>query len=403
MILEILGAVVIGIFCGVVTGLIPGLHVNLVAVGLLSVSGYLLLWFSPFALVVFIIAMAVTHTFLDALPAIFLGAPDADQVLNVLPGHRLLMNGQGYEAVKLTVVGSFLCILITVISIPVLIPISVGIFSLVNPVMGWILLGVSIFMILQERGVEKRVWALAIYLSAGILGVITFTMPGLKHSLVAMLSGLFGVSTLIVSLYNNVAIPPQEIGEKIVLSKRELSKIIFVGTLAGGITGLFPGIGAAQAGIIGAQLVGKMKDYAFLVLNGGINTVNFMFSIVTLYSLEKARNGAVIVILELMDSISLSELWLFLFVALLVGSICVFITLGIARVFSRLINLVDYKKLCFSIIVFVSGFVFVLSGWKGMLIMIVSTALGILPPYVNVRRNHAMGCLLMPVTMFFLF
>jgi len=292
--------------------------------------------------------------------------------------------------------------LVTVVSIPVLIPISIGIYSLVNPVMGWILLFVSVFMILQERGIERRIWALAIYLIAGILGVITFTMPGLKHSLVALLSGLFGISTLIVSLYDNVNVPKQEVTEKIVLSRKELAKIIFVGTIAGGITGLFPGIGAAQAGIMGGQLVGKIKDYSYLVLNGGINTVNFMFSIVTLYSLEKARNGAVLVIMEIMDTISYYQLWLFLFVAVLVSGICVFLTLYIARWFSHLINYVNYKILCFSIIVFVSGFVFVLSGWKGFLIMTVSTALGILPPYVNVRRNHCMGCLLLPVTLFFL-
>jgi len=53
----------------------------------------LMTYFDPVVLVVFIIAMSVTHTFLDALPAIFLGAPDADQVLNVLPGHRLLLQG----------------------------------------------------------------------------------------------------------------------------------------------------------------------------------------------------------------------------------------------------------------------------------------------------------------------
>ncbi|MBI2136275.1 hypothetical protein HYU06_04330, partial [Candidatus Woesearchaeota archaeon] len=44
----------------------------------------------------------------------------------------------------------------------------------------------------------------------------------------------------------------------------------------------------------------------------------------------------------------------------------------------------------------------VFSGWKGLLIMIISAALGIIPVSVNVGRNHAMGCLLLPVTLFFL-
>jgi putative membrane protein len=37
-----------------------------------------------------------------------LGAPDESKALNVLPGHRMLMEGKGFEAVKLNVIGSLL-------------------------------------------------------------------------------------------------------------------------------------------------------------------------------------------------------------------------------------------------------------------------------------------------------
>jgi len=78
---------------------------NLVSVLVVTVSAYLLNLFSLPALGVFIIAMAITHTFLDVLPAIFLGAPDSDTALGVLPGHKLLLEGKGLIAVKLTVAG----------------------------------------------------------------------------------------------------------------------------------------------------------------------------------------------------------------------------------------------------------------------------------------------------------
>ena len=402
LILELSIAIFAGIIAGTFTGLTPGIHINLVSILLLSASGYLLGFLQPITLAVFIIAMAVTHTYLDALPSIFLGAPDADQILNVLPGHRLLLAGQGYEAVKLTVIGSFLCLIATIVFIPILIPITPKIFAFVEPIMGWILLVTSIYMILHEHSMQKKLWALCVYLMAGILGIIVLTMPNLEQPLLPMLSGLFGISSLVISLYNKVNIPEQKISEEITVSKKDLSKIVGASTFSGGITGLFPGIGAAQAGIIGAQLVGNIGDYGYLILNGGINTVNFMFSLVTFYTLEKARNGAVLVILELIKKITYTELMLFLAAALIVGAICVFLTLRMARIFSKLINIVNYKYMCISVIVFVSLLVFIFSGWKGLLVMLISTALGIIPVSVNVGRNHAMGCLLLPVTLFFL-
>src|SRR3989338_1966894 len=402
LILELLIAIICGMIAGTITGITPGVHINLVSILLLSASGYLLGFLQPITLAVFIIAMAITHTYLDALPSIFLGAPDADQVLNVLPGHRLLLEGKGYEAVKLTVIGSFVCLIATIIFIPILIPVTPVIFYFVEPVMGWIMLVTSVYMILHEKGMQKKVWAGCVYMMAGILGIIVLTLPNLGQPLLPMLSGLFGISSLVMSLHNKVNIPEQKISEEISVSKKDLAKITAASTFSGGITGLFPGIGAAQAGIIGAQLIGNIGDYGYLILNGGINTVNFMFSLVTFYTLEKARNGAVLVILELVKKIDYSELLIFLAAALIVGSICVFLTLWFARKFSKLINIVNYKYMCISVIIFVSLLVFVFSGWKGLLVMVISTALGIIPVSVNVGRNHAMGCLLLPVTLFFL-
>jgi len=49
-----------------------------------------------------------------------------------------------------------------------------------------------------EKGIDKKFWALAVFLMAGILGIIDLTMPNLKQPLFPMLSGLFGVSMLVV-------------------------------------------------------------------------------------------------------------------------------------------------------------------------------------------------------------
>src|SRR3989344_2923083 len=121
--LYLLLAIVIGCIAGTITGITPGLHINLVSVMLLSVSPFLLSIQGVDAAVLacFIIAMSITNTFADFISAVYLGAPSEDTAVSVLPGHRMLLEGRGYEAVKLTVVGSFLGLLSSIIFSPILI------------------------------------------------------------------------------------------------------------------------------------------------------------------------------------------------------------------------------------------------------------------------------------------
>ncbi|MBW2983787.1 tripartite tricarboxylate transporter permease [Candidatus Woesearchaeota archaeon] len=402
MFLSTIIAILCGILAGVVTGLIPGIHINLVSLLLVSISGYFLAITSSLTLGVFIIAMAVTHTFLDSIPSIFLGAPDADMVLGVLPGHKLLLEGKGYEAVKLTTIGSLVCLVLVVLIIPIMIPAVPWIYSVIQPFIGWILIFVVVFMLLKENGVKGKLWGSYVFLLSGVLGMIVFSLPNLKQPLFPMLSGLFGVSTLITSLSNNVKVPKQKITETIVVEKKNKFKAYGAAVFSGSLTGMFPGLGSAQAAILSTQLVGDIGNHAFLILVGGINTVNFVFSLVTLYTLQKARNGAIVAVMEILKEISVNELVVFLCAALIAGGIATFLALFITRGFSSLINKINYRKLCISIITLISVLVLYFSGIIGILILVVSTAIGIIPALVGVKRSNAMGCLLLPVILYFI-
>ncbi|HLD98500.1 MAG TPA: tripartite tricarboxylate transporter permease, partial [Candidatus Nanoarchaeia archaeon] len=65
MLFELLIALSIGIIFGTFTGLSPGIHINLVAAFLVSISSILLRFTEPIYLVVFIVAMGIAHTFID--------------------------------------------------------------------------------------------------------------------------------------------------------------------------------------------------------------------------------------------------------------------------------------------------------------------------------------------------
>jgi putative membrane protein len=76
-----------GFVLGILSGLTPGLHLNNFAAMLLALSPQLLAFgLSPFQMASIILAASISQTFFDAIPAIFLGAPDSETALTVLPG-----------------------------------------------------------------------------------------------------------------------------------------------------------------------------------------------------------------------------------------------------------------------------------------------------------------------------
>jgi len=398
MFLELMLLIILGIIFGIFTGLTPGIHINLISLLLLSVSPLLLNYFNVIGLAVFIIAMSVTHTFLDSIPSIFLGAPESETALGVLPGHRYLLRGLGLMALKLTIIGSFGALLLSIFIFPFLIPFVKIIYPILDDYIGILLISVVVFMILRDR---KKLLAVIVFLLAGTLGLIVLNIPNFRNPLFPLLSGLFGVSTLIISTLNNERIPKQRSSYELKISRPKLIKALFSGEFSGFITAVMPGLGAATAAIISMQITRKLGDHGFMILMGSINTVNFVLSMVTLYVLDKARNGSIIAVSQLMNEINIFHIVIFLCVALIAGSVSVYLALKIGRIFSRIITKINYRKLIVSIIIFIAVLTVILTGPLGFFVLIVSTSVGIIPAIVKVTRTHGMGCLLLPVILYF--
>lgn len=404
MFYEILIVTLLGIFAGIFTGLIPGIHINLVAIMVLSSSMFLLNYFSPLSLALFIVAMSITHTFLDSIPSIFLGAPDSGLELSVLPGHKLLLEGRGYEAVFLTVIGSFFAVVSALFFTPVLIPLIKYGYPLIEDYIPHILIVFSVILVWREK--KSRIKALMMYLLSGLLGLAVLTFYGsdvftLEQPLFPMLSGLFGTSILIVSLMEKTKIPEQKITYP-KLKIEEVLSYLGLGFVASLLTGTLPGLGASQAAIMSSSVKKKNKPENFLILLGSINTVVMVVSFISLYSIDKARNGSVLVISKILGEFNLSHLFLFLFVSLFVAGIASFLALKISKTFSKVMSKVNYAKICLSVISLIVIMAFIISGPFGLFVLIVSTFLGITASFMGIGKNHLMGCLLFPIILFFL-
>jgi len=400
MFFEILSFTLLGIIVGTFTGLIPGIHVNNICATLLGFTSIFIAYNIPVhAIASFIISMAITHTILDFIPSIFLGAPEGATALSVLPGHQLLLKGKGLEALYLTVLGGVWVTVIFILLTPLLVLVLPPFYGSIEPYIHLILLAIVIVMIATE---SKRIWACTIFLLSGMLGLILWNNTAVPLTIMffPLFTGLFGIPTLMISLRQKSVIPPQEkwVG---LIDRNLIGSGVIKSFFSGLLVGTLPGVGASQATILVQEITKKKDPQEFLISVGGINTAVAIFSILSLYTIGKARSGAAVVISKILENFGLNELILLISVALITIGISPILAMSVGKKFLHLLARIPYHKLSLSIIFLLVLLVITLTGPLGLLVLFTSTSLGLVAPTTGVKRSHAMGVLLLPLILFY--
>jgi len=435
---------VLGVITGIATGLLPGLHVNNITLILLSLSGLIVGAFSflysygiseQFILVlisIFIISTSISHTFHDVIPSTFLGAPDEDMALSVLPAHSLLLEGKGYEAVALSALGSYGAIIfcfLLLFPIRFIIGNPLFFYETLREIMFWVLLAISILMIGTEKakinlfGLKGIIpsflgmlFAIFVFLLSGVFGIIIFSIPvgspiGLASPvLFPALAGLFGTPTLLTSLMTKPVIPKQNIEEPILdkKSKKSASLSIITGSLGGILVSIIPGITSATGTILAMNARGESDKKQTIITLSAVNTACAFFVVVVLFIILRSRSGATLAAMELISvkewtSFFMPSTLSYMLIALLLGGILsYFSTLFVGKIFAKHFSNVPYSlvvKLTISLVVFL---VFLFTGFVGIIILIVATCIGLLPVEWGIRRSHCMGILLFPIILYFM-
>jgi len=408
MLLELLIALLLGILAGTLTGLTPGIHINLIAIILLSFSTFLLTITTPLTLIIFITSMAITHTFVDFIPSIFLGAPDEDSFLSVLPGHKLLLRGRGYYAIIFTLYGSITALFIILIFTPLFIYLLPIIYPTTQKIMWILLILISTHLIISEP--KNKLWTLIIFLLAGFLGIASLNI-NIKEPLLPLLTGLFGASNLLISIKQKTKIPEQRISplRNIKLSKKSIAKTSLASILAAPFTAFLPGLGSSQAALIGRQFLNIKDQREFLFLLGAINTIVMGLSFIALYSIQRTRTGAAAAISKLIPELTLTNLSLILLTIIISGILAFILTIQLSKLASKNIHKIKYSQLSAIILIILVLIIInfsdptLLGKLLSLLIFLTSTFLGILTISLGIKRMHLMGCLLIPTILFYLF
>tara|TARA_Y100000310_G_scaffold345856_1_gene471522 strand:+ start:2227 stop:3420 length:1194 start_codon:yes stop_codon:yes gene_type:complete len=394
--LSLVISLFLGIFAGTLTGLIPGIHINLIAATFL----FLIPIFpeiSSMTMITFIVSMAITHTFLDFIPSIFLGAPDSDTALGILPGHKFLIKGLGHYAVILTLIGSTISIGILILIIPIFIFLIPKIYPFIYKMMAFFLIWISIFLIIKEK--NSKIISLIIFLLAGFLGIASLNLP-ITEPLLPLLTGLFGSSTLIYSIKSKILLPKQII-EKIKIQKKELIKPALITILVSPICSFFPGIGSSQAAIIGSQLTKKLSREQFLILLGSINTLVMSISFLTLFLIQKSRTGAANAISQI-TTLTTQNLLEIILIIIITSIISIPLTIFFSKLFAKNIHKISYTTISLVILLILTLIILLFSGILGLVVFSISTILGLTSIEFGVKRSFLMGCLLIPTILFYL-
>lgn len=433
----------LGVITGIATGLLPGLHVNNIAIILLSLSGIILSAFSflqaygvsqDFILVlicIFIISTSISHTFHDVIPSTFLGAPDEDTALSVLPAHALLMEGRGYEAVAISAMGSYGAIVfcfILLYPIRFIIGSPLFFYETLKDIMFWVLLAISILMIATEKAkidyfkkkylpsISGMAFALFVFFLSGVFGIIIFEVPvdspiGLSSPvLFPALAGLFGTPTLLESLMTKPTIPKQIIEEPVLDNKKKKSSIlsIITGSFGGVLVSIIPGITSATGTILAMNARGESDKRQTIITLSAVNTACAFFVVVVLFIILRSRSGATLAAKELIPvsewtTILMPTNLIYLLIALLFGgTLSYFLTLKVGKIFAKKFVKFPYATIVKFTISLIVIMVFLFTGIVGLLILIVATLIGLLPVEWGVRRSHCMGILLLPILLYFL-
>jgi putative membrane protein len=390
----------LGLGLGIFLGLVPGMHINNILPLILLL--FLSLGLEAHYVAILIVSTAIAEIFMNFIPSIFLGAPEEDTSLSVLPGHRLLLEGRGYEAIKLTVIGGIGALIFTLAFAAIFAKFFVQLYPISRSYLHYLIILVIAFMVLTEKNLKGMLSAILIIALSGSLGLITLNSSiSQQNILFPILAGLFGISTLVVSISQRAEIPKQVEDTKLYISKANIIKSIILGGLAGVLVGFLPAIGISAAAVIVQQLGGMGEARSFLITLGGINVANEIFSLLTLFLIFNPRSGSSIAVQRVLGRINFWE------ILLLIGTIC--FTAGIAGILTLLLGRkipkylakINYRKLCISIIVFLVAMIYIFTGLIGLLIGFTSTFIGLLCVYLEVKRSHCMGCLLVPAIILF--
>jgi len=393
MFIELMLFILAGSMCGILLGLIPGMHPNMIVLLSPLLLGFTALGMEwVYYITVFIVALGISNTFSSFIPSTYLGASDDAEMLATHPSHKMLVEGKGHEAVVLSVTGALFAILLCLILIPLIYFTVPPAYAFLKGYIWMLLAAMSFFMILSEPKWIKRGLAVVCFGLSGIFGLILLNSSfNAATVLFPILTGFFGIPILLSQIKLDVRIPKQTTETN---EKTSLSESLF-GTIGGVASGFLPGVGSS----VMASLASKAEGKKFLSAVGAITGANMLISFLSLWLIGNPRSGTAVAISQIAET-SFPLFLGMIFAALLATAIAAPVSIGISKMLATRIHKVNYRKLSVAVILFLGVMSFAFLGIMGIAILATSTCMGVFAIKAGVHRSVLMGVLIVPAIIF---
>lgn len=424
----------LGLLTGLLTGLAPGLHVNNVAALVLATQGAwigVIAALSPggnadpettgFLLSCYIVATAASHAVFTFVPSVFLGAPTEDTALATLPGHRLLLVGQGAKAVALAARGAVLgtgMAALLLIPLRLLLGDPIALADRFRPWTSLFLVGLLVALLAAEvrgqHGWRRVARAAFVQCLAALLGIATLrgTLP-LDSGIILfpLFSGLFGLPSLLLGLIGRRGrMPEQRLETLRRVSIRDV-RAALRGTAAGAAVSWMPGLSGGAAATLAS--IGRRKEVGpsqFLVVLGAVSSSTTLLSVAVLFMIHRARSGVAAAARDLIGDVALwtdptsvpGSLLLLTASSVVATAVAAPVAARIARRVARRYGRSDPRRTAAASLAAILGLLFVATGPLGLAVAGSATLLGFVPIALRVRRVHLMASLLIPVVLSYL-
>ena len=394
--LQVVGWVVGGAILGSISGLIPGLHANNFALVLAGVAPAVP--GPPLFVGLAMLSAGVVHTFLNAVPAMALGVPDAEMAITALPGHRMVLEGRGYEAIRLSALGSILAVLV---AIPLAIPITWAVtaaYPTIRSNLSLVLLVVVLSLIVSEFTWRARLGGALSFVLAGVLGAFTLNISpdaplDAGGMLAPIFAGLFGAPVLIDAIRGG-GMPPQGT-DTIRMPRRLIGTTAIAGAIAGAIVGYIPGISAAIAAVAVLLLIpGGGGDRGYIVATSGVDTANTIFALFALVAIGQPRTGVMVAFESANAPLDLPVLVGGVVLAGLIGFVLVIL---VGDAYLEVVGRLTYWKISVAVLSLLFVLSYLFTGPIGIGVFVVASAIGMVPVRFRARRVHLMGVLIGPL------
>jgi len=391
-----------GVIFGTISGFVPGIHSNTVAGVLAALSVPLIVVFGVEGVCVMIMSMLVVHTFVDILPSTFLGVPDPDTVLSVLPAHNLCLLGKGQEAVRVSALGSLWGFMFCLPLFALFVFVLPSVQEYVDWGIGLVILLAAGLLIVFSKA---PAWSFAVFLVSGLLGVyamrfsyFSFGVFGIGEILLPLLTGLFGIPVLITSMRSLVK-PAEQSFTGLMISQKTILKNGMKGAIAGAIVGWLPGFSSGTANALLAVRKSsdfeKMDSREYLVSTSAANTANAVLGLAALYAIGRMRSGAMVTL----ASFDLPSIYLLVLAAGVAALAGYLVTIGASKFSQGFMN-INQRILARVVLIFLVGMTVIFCGPFGVLILILSTLVGMIPGMIDIPRIFCMGAIMLPVMLF---